>query len=123
MIVYMAHPIDIHIGKRLHMARTLRGFTQKALGQEIGVSGRKIGDYEKAKSKLAVSELCDIATAFDVTLYNFFQELDAFRLSLELGVKLEAGDLELIEYFHAIQNTETQDILRKMIRHFAESAD
>lgn len=56
------HAVDVHVGGRLRLARTLRGCSQETLGQAIGVSAQQVQKYESGANRISASalfRLCD----------------------------------------------------------------
>ena len=54
------------IGERIRASRKERGFSQKELGEMLGVSGAMIGQYETGQRKPRLDTLQRIAAALDV---------------------------------------------------------
>jgi transcriptional regulator with XRE-family HTH domain len=53
----MAHPVDIYVGKRLRMRRTILGMSQEALGNSTGVTFQQIQKYERGVNRVGASRL------------------------------------------------------------------
>lgn len=51
------HPVDVHVGRRLHLARTAQGRSQADLGRVIGVSAQQIQKYETGANRMSASAL------------------------------------------------------------------
>lgn len=51
------HAVDVHVGGRLRLARTLRGCSQETLGQAIGVSAQQVQKYESGANRISASAL------------------------------------------------------------------
>jgi transcriptional regulator with XRE-family HTH domain len=51
------HPVDVHVGQRLHLARTAQGRSQADLGRVIGVSAQQIQKYETGANRMSASAL------------------------------------------------------------------
>ena len=68
--------IYLHIGKRLLLARALRGISQEQLGERVGVSCQQIRKYEAGVNEFSVERLFEFSTIFDVPLRYFFMGLD-----------------------------------------------
>lgn len=67
-----AHPeIDRHIGARLRALRSRKGLTQRQLADLLRVKHQQIQKYEAGTSRLAVSQLVEIARHFNVSLQYF----------------------------------------------------
>lgn len=98
-------PVDIHVGARVKLRRTLVGLSQMELGGAIGLTFQQIQKYERGTNRISASMLHRIAEALDVPVSFFFDDMAE-------GVKLSpptAGDLlaqqdsaELLRHFHRI---------------------
>lgn len=51
------HPVDIHVGGRLRLARTAREVSQQALGAVVAVSAQQIQKYESGANRISASTL------------------------------------------------------------------
>ena len=71
----MYHPIDIHVGKRVHQRRTLLGMSQTTLGKAAGLTFQQIQKYERGANRLSASRLYEFARILDVPVEFFFEEL------------------------------------------------
>ncbi|MEX0286103.1 MAG: helix-turn-helix domain-containing protein [Paracoccaceae bacterium] len=72
----MAHPVDIHVGKRVRHRRWLIGMTQQQLAEKVGIKFQQIQKYETGANRVSASRLWDIADAMDVPVSFFFEGLD-----------------------------------------------
>ncbi|MCE8009351.1 helix-turn-helix transcriptional regulator [Aestuariivita sp.] len=72
----MAHPVDVHVGKRVRHRRWLIGMTQQQLAEKVGIKFQQIQKYETGANRVSASRLWDIADALDVTVSFFFEGLD-----------------------------------------------
>lgn len=71
----MAHPIDIHVGKRLRQRRCLLGLTQQKLATAVGIKFQQIQKYESGANRVSASRLWALANAMGVSVAYFFDEL------------------------------------------------
>ncbi len=69
------NPIDVHVGRRVRMRRTLLGMTQTSLGEAIGLSFQQVQKYENGKNRIGSSRLFDLSRALDVPVESFFEEM------------------------------------------------
>ena len=72
----MAHPVDVHVGKRVRHRRWLTGMTQQQLAEQVGIKFQQIQKYETGANRVSASRLWDIAEALDVPVSFFFEGLD-----------------------------------------------
>ncbi|PIE12314.1 MAG: transcriptional regulator [Rhodobacterales bacterium] len=73
----MAHPVDVHVGKRIRHRRWLVGMTQQQLAQQVGIKFQQIQKYETGANRVSASRLWDISEALDVPVSFFFEGLEA----------------------------------------------
>jgi transcriptional regulator with XRE-family HTH domain len=71
------NPIDVHVGGRIRLRRTLLGITQMALAEAIGLTFQQVQKYEKGTNRVSSSRLVDMANALDVSVSYFFEEMTA----------------------------------------------
>ena len=71
------NPIDVHVGARIRLRRTLLGISQSALAEAIGLTFQQVQKYEKGMNRVSSSRLMDMANALDVSISYFFDEMSA----------------------------------------------
>ena len=71
------NPIDVHVGGRIRLRRTLLGMSQERLAEAIGLTFQQVQKYEKGTNRVSSSRLVDMANALDVEVPYFFQEMAA----------------------------------------------
>jgi len=104
----MAHPVDVHVGKRVRHRRWLIGMTQQQLAEKVGIKFQQIQKYETGANRISASRLWDIADALDVPVSFFFEGLEDETASSEDHGKMPAdllGDkeaLDLVRSYYAI---------------------
>ena len=71
------NPIDVHVGNRIRLRRTLLGMSQTALAEAMGLTFQQVQKYEKGANRVSSSRLVDMANALDIEISFFFQEMSA----------------------------------------------
>ena len=71
------NPIDVHVGGRIRLRRTLLGMSQEGLAEAIGVTFQQVQKYEKGANRVSSSRLLDIAGVLDVEIPYLFAEMTA----------------------------------------------
>jgi transcriptional regulator with XRE-family HTH domain len=66
------NPIDVHVGSRIRLRRTLLGISQERLAEAIGLTFQQVQKYERGMNRVSSSRLVDLANALDVTIQYFF---------------------------------------------------
>ena len=68
-------PIDIHVGSRIRMRRTLLGMSQERLGDALGLTFQQVQKYERGVNRVGASRLFDISRVLDVPISFFFDDM------------------------------------------------
>ena len=71
------NPIDVHVGSRVRLRRTLLGMSQEKLGEAIGLTFQQVQKYERGANRVGSSRLFDLARVLDVPVAYFFDEMAA----------------------------------------------
>jgi transcriptional regulator with XRE-family HTH domain len=71
------NPIDVHVGARIRLRRTLLGISQENLADAIGLTFQQVQKYESGANRVSSSRLLDIANTLDVSISYFFEEMSA----------------------------------------------
>src|SRR3569833_1325283 len=69
------NPIDVHVGTRVRLRRTLLGLSQEKLGEAIGLTFQQVQKYERGANRVGSSRLYDLARVLDVPIAYFFDEM------------------------------------------------
>jgi transcriptional regulator with XRE-family HTH domain len=68
-------PIDVHVGSRIRLRRTLLGMSQERLGEALGLTFQQVQKYERGVNRVGASRLFDLARVLDVPISFFFDDL------------------------------------------------
>jgi transcriptional regulator with XRE-family HTH domain len=71
------NPIDIHVGNRIRLRRTLLGMSQETLAEGLGLTFQQVQKYEKGVNRVSSSRLFDLTRILDVSLAYFFEDMSA----------------------------------------------
>ena len=67
--------IDMHVGKRVRLRRTLLGMSQEQLGAELNITFQQVQKYERGANRISASRLWDISQILDVQISYFFDDM------------------------------------------------
>lgn len=81
------NPIDIHVGGRVRVRRTLLGLSQEKLGDALGLTFQQVQKYERGANRIGSSRLYQISRFLDVPISFFFDEMPAGLDTVERQVK------------------------------------
>ena len=68
-------PVNVHVGARLRVRRTLLGMTQTKLSDALGVTFQQVQQYERGTSRISASRLFDLSRVLDVPIQYFFDDM------------------------------------------------
>jgi transcriptional regulator with XRE-family HTH domain len=70
------NPVDIHVGSRVRLRRTLLGLSQEKLGEAVGLTFQQIQKYERGANRIGASRLFEFSRILDVPVSFFFDDMD-----------------------------------------------
>ncbi|MCC2099408.1 MAG: helix-turn-helix transcriptional regulator [Hyphomicrobiales bacterium] len=108
----MAHPVDVHVGKRVRHRRWLGGMTQQQLAEKVGIKFQQIQKYETGMNRVSASRLWDIAQAVDVPVSFFFEGLHEGEAaaSVEGDILADKEALQLVRAYYAMPAAQRRQI-------------
>lgn len=86
------HPVDMHVGARVRLRRTMMGMSQEKLGEAVGLTFQQIQKYERGVNRMGASKLFEIGNALDVPVSFFFDDMPSASKPVAKAEKGE-GDL------------------------------
>jgi len=70
-------PIDVHVGGRIRLRRSLMGMSQERLGEALGLTFQQVQKYERGANRVGASRLFDLSRILEVPVGFFFDDLPA----------------------------------------------
>src|ERR1700689_3884660 len=74
MMSKVSNIVDVYVGARLRMRRTMLGMSQSRLGELLGVTFQQVQKYEKGTNRISASRLQHTAQILGVEAAYFFDE-------------------------------------------------
>ncbi|MEK9671764.1 MAG: helix-turn-helix transcriptional regulator [Rhodospirillaceae bacterium] len=95
----ISNPVDIHVGQRLRLRRTLLGMSQEKLGDAVGLTFQQIQKYERGTNRIGASRLYMFSRILDVQISYFFEQIPAQIRTHEgqMEIGLSVGSQEILE--------------------------
>ncbi|MEQ8605099.1 MAG: helix-turn-helix transcriptional regulator [Marivibrio sp.] len=69
------NPIDIHVGGRVRLRRTILGMSQEKLGEALGLTFQQVQKYERGSNRIGASRLYDLSRVLDVPISFFYEDM------------------------------------------------
>ena len=70
------NPIDVHVGNRIRLRRTLLGYSQEKMAALLGLTFQQVQKYERGTNRVGASRLWDIGNVLDVPVSFFYEDMD-----------------------------------------------
>jgi transcriptional regulator with XRE-family HTH domain len=121
-------PVDIHVGARVRLRRTLLGMSQAKLGKGLGLTFQQIQKYERGANRIGSSRLYYLSQILDVSIEFFFEGIDGGKHTAVTGQKETLGmsdlskreTLELAKAYYQIKNLKVRKKIFEMIKVIAQ---
>lgn len=69
------NPVDVHVGGRIRLRRTLLGMSQERLGDALGLTFQQVQKYERGTNRVGASRLWDLSRVLDVPVSFFYDDM------------------------------------------------
>jgi transcriptional regulator with XRE-family HTH domain len=129
--------IDVHVGRRVRLRRTLLGMSQEQLGEALSITFQQVQKYERGSNRISASRLWDIGQILDVPVSFFFDDMsddtkDHSPRKMRTGDVAGVGEapldpmarretLELVRAYYQILDTSVRKRITEMVKAVATS--
>ena len=90
-------PIDVHVGSRIRLRRTLLGMSQVRLGEALGLTFQQVQKYETGVNRVSASRLFDLSRVLEVPVGFFFDDVPDVVLSRRETLELVAAYYRILD--------------------------
>ncbi len=113
-------PVDVHVGARVRLWRTLLGLSQGKLGDALGLTFQQVQKYERGANRIGSSRLFELSQILDVPVSFFFDDMPDAVAGRTRGLRepaqepFETGNftkretLELVRAYYKISDVATR---------------
>ena len=110
-----SHPVDVFVGKKLRLKRSILGLSQEAVGKKIGVTFQQIQKYERGINRMGASRLYDFANVLGVPIAYFFEGYGEYTMDDHASMALHESEASSYEA-EKVNNRETIEVMRAYYR-------
>jgi transcriptional regulator with XRE-family HTH domain len=120
------HEVDIHVGQRLRMRRTLLGLSQGELARQVGLTFQQIQKYERGANRIGASRLAEFAVVLEVPPGWFFENMPLAGGGATRGARAahrgDFGDLggrealELVRLYNRVKDRRVRERILALLR-------
>lgn len=108
--------IDIHVGQRIKVRRSLMGYSQEKLAEFLGITFQQIQKYEKGTNRVSAGRLYELSKILEVPVSYFFDKITGSEKSDRGAMGLSDNQQAPFSSGHAsddlMENKETIDLLK-----------
>ncbi|MDX2143781.1 MAG: helix-turn-helix domain-containing protein [Rhodospirillaceae bacterium] len=110
------NPVDVHVGGRVRLRRTLLGMSQEKLGEALGLTFQQVQKYERGANRIGASRLWDLSRVLDCPVQFFFDEMnDETQSSSPRNLSSQSRDIEIPDS-DPMTKRETLELVRAYYR-------
>lgn len=125
------NPVDVHVGSRLRLRRTLLGMSQEKLGGAINLTFQQVQKYERGANRIGASRLFELAGVLDVPVAYFFEDFPSSAGMAAEDAAANEGDggrndsmlkretLELVRAYYRISDRNVRGRLLDLVKALA----
>ncbi len=105
-------PVDVHVGSRVRLRRTMLGMSQEKLGKAIGLTFQQVQKYERGANRIGASRLFELSKVWDVPVSFFFDDMP--QEVSETGGRRASGLAEEVDVYEydPMAKRETLELVR-----------
>ncbi len=132
-------PVDVHVGSRVRLRRTMLGMIQEKLGAAIHLTFQQVQKYERGTNRIGSSRLFELSKVLDVPVSFFFDdmppEVSGERSNRPTGMAEAQGavyeadtlakreTLELVRAYYRIKNEKVRKRIFELAKALAKASD
>tara|TARA_R110000868_G_scaffold262401_2_gene521094 strand:- start:73094 stop:73549 length:456 start_codon:yes stop_codon:yes gene_type:complete len=112
-------PVDVYVGSRVRMRRTVLGLSQEKLADQLGITFQQVQKYENGSNRVGSSRLYAISRILSVPVSYMFEGYDENSGRMAVSEDVSKFDkqmrsretIELMKAYYSI----TDDVLRRKV--------
>ena len=128
--------VDIHVGQRLRIRRSLLGMSQEKLAEAVGITFQQIQKYERGTNRVSAGRLFQFSRILDIPVTYFYDQFVASTPSSQGLSDNEQDDfcghvgaedlmqrketLDLVRSYYSIDDEDARKDILRFIRSMSE---
>jgi transcriptional regulator with XRE-family HTH domain len=123
-------PVDIHVGSRVRLRRTLMGLSQVKLARMLGLTFQQVQKYEKGFNRIGSSRLYQLSRILEVPVSYFFDEMvgapglaEPAQAPYEADTMARRETLELVRAYYRIADPDVRRRVYELIKSMGATPD
>lgn len=128
--------VDVHVGQRLRVRRSLQGMSQEKLAEAIGLTFQQIQKYERGVNRISAGRLFEFSKILDVPIAYFYDQLgvsnnsqpnvampgmsdneqEGFASDSNEDIMQKKETLDLVRFYYSIEDPQKRKDIIRFIR-------
>ncbi len=113
-------PLDVHVGRRVLVRRTMLGMTQTELAGSVGLTFQQMQKYESGMNRMGSSRLWELSGVLDVPVMYFFEGLDDAQSKGGEDTLTKRESLQLVRAYYRIKSVKVRQQLFELVKAVAK---
>ena len=110
-------PVDVHVGSRVRLRRTLLGMSQTDIADALGLTFQQVHKFEKGANRISANRLYQISLIFGVPIEYFFEEFEGKKSRRSPDdVMLTRETMELVRAYYRIRDPKVREALHALFK-------
>lgn len=105
-------PVDVHVGLRIRLRRTLIGMSQEQLAAALSITFQQVQKYERGTNRISASRLYQASRTLGVPVSWFFEEMSDSAAAASATPAVVAGEQEASDPDRRLLRRETMELVR-----------
>ena len=105
-------PVDVHVGGRLRLRRTLIGMSQEQLAAALNITFQQVQKYERGTNRISASRLFQASRTLGVPVAWFFEEMNEQAAAASATPAVIAGERAANDPDRRLLRRETLELVR-----------
>ncbi len=130
-------PVDVHVGARLRLRRTLLGISQEKLGDAVNLTFQQIQKYERGANRVGASRLYEFSRILDISISYFFEDMpkavaesyktevaglsDKVQETIDSDPMVRRETLELVRAYYKISDPKVRKRIYELVKAVGQS--
>ncbi len=127
---HVPDPIELHVGHRVRLRRTLLGMNQTALGEALGLSFPQVQKYEKGTNRISAGKLWNLTQVLDVPVSYFYDDMPADQAGpassgngQDPDVLLKSETLKFVRAYYRITDPSARKQVYELVKALAKMGE
>ncbi len=105
-------PVDVHVGQRLRVRRSLQGMSQEKLANAINLTFQQVQKYERGTNRISAGRLYQFSKILDVPISYFYDQFEEPLANTQGAYGFADNEQEGFSTEDLMQRKETLDLVR-----------